>query len=122
MEIKEFLKTQRGNILNKWRQPELFPMVYCKDGFHVSIQASPTHYCYPREMRDDGEYEELELGFPSERDKLIIPFIIEDDMEPTNGTYGFVPINTVEELIQKHGGIDYDKVKSSPSYELKGEQ
>lgn len=54
------------------------PYAICDDGFGISIQASDTHYCYPRENGLD-HYDKVELGFPTDEDEV--------------------------ELLKKHGGI-----------------
>lgn len=74
----------------------------CKDGFSISVQASHFHYCEPR--RDKAwPYNEVELAFPSELDNLISDYAYECDT--TNTTYAYVPIDIVNKLIEKHGGI-----------------
>lgn len=83
------------------------PRVVCKDGFTISIQASKNHYCYPRasfKPRDGKTYSAVELGYPSAVDDLIT-FYAKDD-EYTKTVYGWVPIDVVVQLIEKHGGID----------------
>ena len=81
----------------------LYEEVVCADGFTVSIQASSSHYCYPR--RDDAdEYVNVELGFPSEPDDLIQPYA-EDAHWPCDTVYGFVPHFVVRQLLAKHGGV-----------------
>ena len=79
------------------------PALVCKDGFKVSVQASATHYCNPRD--NDGPYTEFELGFPSEQDSLIQEYAGEAD-KPTDTVYGHVPLTTVLSLLEKHGGVE----------------
>ena len=81
------------------------PYVVCKDGFTVSIQASDTHYCSPRKIVD--LYREMELGYPSDEEELIMPYC-EDESKPCNTVYGFVPVKIINEMLEKHGGIDID--------------
>lgn len=50
------------------------------------------------------DYESVELGYPSMEDELINEYA-EDDSDYTKTVYGYVPIEIVEELINKHGGI-----------------
>ena len=50
------------------------------------------------------DYESVELGFPSVEDELINEYA-EDCMNYTETVYGYVPIEIVEKLIEKHGGI-----------------
>lgn len=85
------------------------PRIVCNDGFSISVQGSANHYCSPRENLIDKAYAEVELGFPSVADDLIA-YYAEDDEDLTDTVYGLVPIDTVEELIEKHGGIKgYDE-------------
>ena len=81
------------------------PAVRCADGFSVSVQASENNYCSPRENLPDGSYEEVELGYPSEADELIMEYAENPDGSPTDSVYGYVPVSVVEELIWKHGGM-----------------
>lgn len=77
--------------------------VFCSDGFSISIQGSNVTYCQPQENR--GDYTHLELGFPESAEPLISDWA-EDKNDLTGTVYPFVPIGIIEEVIQKHGGID----------------
>lgn len=79
------------------------PQAICKDGFRVSIQHSDGHYCRPR-CSGAGYYESVELGYPSKRVKEWIDWA-EDPKHPKNTVYGYVPLDIVEQVIAKHGGI-----------------
>lgn len=79
------------------------PRAYMNDGFSISIQASTYTYCFPR-FNDLDEYKSVELGFPSCEDELINEYA-EDPRFYTNTVYGYVPVEVVDELIKKHGGI-----------------
>ena len=107
------------------------PRVFCKDGYSVSIQASEYHYCEPEYSqippKNNGRwliyngnyifgenretffapnyipYQTVELGYPSEADELINEFGEGDDY--TNTVYAYVPVEVVEQLIEKHGGF-----------------
>lgn len=79
------------------------PRIYCKDGFSVSVQGGTEfHYCTPR--KHCNQYIEIELGFPSAVDILIGEYA-EDPSDPTGTVYGYVPIEVVESLVEKHGGM-----------------
>ena len=82
------------------------PILKCKDGFNISIQASEYHYCNPRKNLLGGEYDAVELGFPSEEEPLIRKYA-ECDLDLTGTVYGYVPISVVTQVIDKHGGIEY---------------
>ena len=72
--------------------------VHCKDGFSVSIQAGRGNYCCPRS--DQAPWIEVELGYPSRPDWLIMQYA-EDKDEPTATVYGYVPVDTVYLLLTK---------------------
>lgn len=82
---------------------ELRPRLYCYDGYSISVQASEYHYCSPR-LNGLQDYQSVELGFPSKEDELINEYA-EDNPGSLNTVYGYVPIEIVEKLIEKHGGI-----------------
>ena len=118
---------------------EVRPRIVCNDGFSVSVQASEHMYCKPRYTQWQSEdgwqvingsywtsskiprnfetdrfalYESVELGYPSEEDELINEYAEDDDY--TNTVYGYVPVNVVEQLVEKHGGfkgVDTSNVK-----------
>lgn len=89
--------------------------VVCQDGFTVSIQASASHYCSPRKsfnrlenysdftspIVDYSIYNEMELGYPSARDDLLTDYA----ETPDGDIYGWVPVDVVNALLEKHGGI-----------------
>lgn len=76
--------------------------IKCADGFTMSVQASSSHYCEPRD--DEGPWISFEIGFPSEREELIIRWAENPDI-PTDTVYGWVPSDVIEEVIEKHGGL-----------------
>ena len=79
------------------------PPVICEDGFKMSVQASETHYCEPKGFAD--EYTEVEIGFPNRNEELLMDYC--EDFENLCGTvYGYVPVELVDRVIEKHGGID----------------
>ena len=87
----------------KYEIQEKRPRLYCNDGYSVSVQASEFHYCSPR-LNGLQDYESVELGFPSMEDELINEYADGGD-DYTDTVYGYVPIEVVEKLIEKHGGI-----------------
>lgn len=96
MNIQEFLRKTTKYVIR--------PHIKCKDGFEMSVQASKYHYCTPRMDLLDGDYSSVEIGFPSEKEDLLIPHA-EDEANPTDTVYGYVPIEIVNEVIKKHGGM-----------------
>lgn len=81
---------------------KFYEHVLCRDGFTMSVQASETHYCDPR--RDKGPYSEVEIGYPSQTDALLLPFA-EDNNRPTETVYPYVPAQVVFDVIFEHGGM-----------------
>ena len=75
--------------------------LYCKDGFSFSIQSSENHYCEPREDNAPS-YTQYEIGDPTKYEPLLAPYRREHD---GSGIYGWVPINVINDMIDKHGGL-----------------
>ena len=84
--------------------------IECVDGFRMSVQASKSHYCTPRD--NFGPYSKVEVGFPSERIEEFMPFAEEAD-SPTDTVYGWVPIEIVEQVIESHGGAKADAMSEA---------
>jgi hypothetical protein len=89
------------------------PRVYFTNGGNVSIQASTTHYCKPRD--NYGPYTEMELGYPS-RDTQIPESMLnyieqgtnfgeDGKLDPYDNVYPYVPISVIKELIELNGGV-----------------
>lgn len=99
MSVTEFLKS----TFDPSNRYLVRPRIYCKDGFSISVQGGTEfHYCSPR--RHCNQYIEVELGFPSAADPLLKNYA-EDPSDPIGTVYGYVPIEIVESLVEKHGGI-----------------
>lgn len=98
--ISEFLKV----TFVETNPLKIRPAIYCADGFQMSVQASAYHYCEPRTNLSDCNYEEVEIGFPSIEESLIMDYAENPD-NPTGTVYGWVPISVVDEVLIKHGGI-----------------
>ena len=96
-DINTFLKAAKIDNLNICR-----PYIICEDGFYVSVQASEYHYCFPR-VNNAETYEAVELGYASELDDLIADY--GEDRGTPNTVFGYVPVETVNLLLEKHGGI-----------------
>jgi hypothetical protein len=77
--------------------------VVCADGFTMSVQAHAGAYCLPR-MTGAPVYREVEVGFPSDREELLMEWA-EESHRPTDTVYGFVPVQVVTTVIAKHGGM-----------------
>ena len=77
--------------------------VVCADGFTMSVQAGATQYCSPRENGAES-YTEVEVGFPNREESLLKQYA-EDPNDLTGTVYGWVPRQTVVNVIAKHGGM-----------------
>jgi len=77
--------------------------IVCADGFEMSVQAHSGGYCTPR-IDNAERYTAVEVGFPSQIDELLLEYC-EDEGNPTETVYGWVPSQTVSLVIVKHGGI-----------------
>jgi hypothetical protein len=82
------------------------PRIVCNDGFNMYVQGSAGHYCNPRKTQD--WYNSLEIGFPSEEEPLINQYA-ETEHDWTGTVYGYVPIETIQAVIEKHGGINVEE-------------
>lgn len=100
---QDWLDATREEVgISGYRFLKIRPRYVCADGFSVSIQASRTHYCTPRE--DIGPYDKVELGYPSERVEALMPYIDGDpDGDEWETVYGCVPVDVVDAVIGAHG-------------------
>jgi hypothetical protein len=110
------------------------PKVVCQDGFSMSVQASETHYCSPRD--NIGPWDEVEVGYPSARPEPFEPTYVvgltqavgwtqfmerwPEDVDPTQAVYGYVPLALVEYTIRLHGGLDEEATGHIPTAEAAG--
>ena len=103
--INEYLqKHKRFEELLPGRKFRLLsPKIECTDGFSMSVQVSENHYCSPR-IVDACVYGSVEVGFPSREEELLIQYA-EEESRPTDTVYGYVPVEVVNSVIEKHGGI-----------------
>ena len=86
--------------------------VICNDGFKMSVQAGEQLYSSPRSYTKE-DYEEAEVGFPSEHEPLIDQYVerySEEDLDYTQRVYPYVPCDVIDAVILKHGGIDESAV------------
>lgn len=98
MTAKEWLES----TFNRNNAYHVRPRAQCADGFSISIQGGTRgHYCEPREHCD--VYNMVELGYPSAIDDMIAPYA--ESENTTDTVFGYVPIEVVEQLAAKHGGI-----------------
>ena len=110
MKINEFIqKYRKVKKIIPGMTSSHCPHVICRDGFEMSVQAGQSLYSEPKEVADS--YEEMEVGYPSEEEHLIASYA--DDEENLCGTvYGYVTCSVIDEVIEKHGGIDESKIEA----------
>ena len=98
MTINEYLRMTTEVITTKtgYSFQAIRPRIVCVDGFDVSIQASETHYCAPRD--NFGPYTEVEIGYPSDIVPEWMPYV-EDSDEPLETVYAWVPIELVDAVL-----------------------
>ena len=95
---KELMK-----IDEDYREPR--QRIVCADGFTMSVQANLYTHCMPRD-NDCRWYAAVEVGFPSEREELLMPWMDMMSMQgPTTSIYPFTPAKVVMDVIVKHGGM-----------------
>lgn len=105
--------TQMSNVYDN----KLFylPRIYCKDGFNISIQVHNGNYCESENgTRTFGlDWKLVEWGFPSEHIDPIKyhadGYAYDANLDTTKTVGGYVEIGLIDELCEKHGGIDLAK-------------
>jgi hypothetical protein len=111
MKINEFLqKYRKVKKLVPGITSSHCPHVICRDGFEMSVQAGQSLYSEPKEVADS--YEEMEVGYPSEEEYLFAKYA-EDEENLCDTVYGYVPCSIIDKVIEKHGGIDEEKIKNN---------
>ena len=93
------------------------PVIKCKDGFTISVQASEFAYSIPREDFPCMDYTHVECGFPSstpitEELREYAECVI-SDMDYTNTVYPYTPTEIVQAELDAHGGIVEGRMPSN---------
>ena len=80
------------------------PRAKCADGYSVSIQAGSgaNVHCWPHE--DTNEFTHVMLDNPSCEDEELVPYRCDLDDEDEI-FYLFVPVEVMDKVLEKHGGI-----------------
>jgi hypothetical protein len=78
------------------------PRIECNDGFSMSVQGGEFSYSNPRQFGSN--FTEMEIGFPSEYEELIIDYA-QSNNNPTDTVYPYVPVEVIIEVIKKHKGM-----------------
>jgi len=102
----------RNNIENVCMGTAWRTRVECDDGFSMSVQASRGHHSTPRAIALS--YSEVEVGYPSEAEDILLPWIDTDHLPPTEAVYIYVPVEIIDCIIDRHGGLT-DPQSSPPT-------
>lgn len=100
------------------------PCIHAMDGFNVSLQIHNSNYANSENgYRTLGHtYKEVEFGFPSHNEPLMFEYsecyaynsvkeAVEDNYNICKSV-GIIPIEIMEKVFQKHGGINWQKTIS----------
>lgn len=109
--LQEHLAIEPTLLSGKYWYKERSKRILCKDGVTLSVQASESHYCSPRE--NFGPYSEVEIGFPSIAPPESWMEYCEDKDAPTSTVYAYVPIQLVVDFIDEHGGINLEATEAA---------
>jgi len=93
MRLREFL-----NKTNEDKSFFLRPLVVLNNGETISIQASDSHFCKPRQSGLNVSYSEVEV-YPNLANTL-------RGYDQGGGVLGWVNVDELEELIEFKGGIN----------------
>jgi hypothetical protein len=91
-----------------WSLFAMRPPLVCRDGFTLSVQASPSHFCNLRayglqEVQrdlDNVPYEDAEVYNWPKWEPLLAP----EYLEEPDGPLSHVPLARIDAVIAKHGG------------------
>lgn len=102
--LQDILNTEIKQLLVDLDFKLTSPRIHCMDGTSFSVQASNFTYCTPRSNR--GPYSEVELGYPSRHFLALEQYKdADDETAQVDSVFGYVPIEIVEAIIKKCGGI-----------------
>lgn len=104
--------TERGctQMSNTYDMEFFFlPRIHCKDGFNISIQVHHGNYCASENgTRTFGlNWKEVEWGFPSS--EIDAQKYNAESLPTTESVGAYVEVGLIDELCEKHGGIDLAK-------------
>ena len=94
---------QPAFVLNMLNGGIVIPPLECADGFRMSVQASAGHYCEPRNSQ--GPWTEFECGFPSDDVPEMADYKEDVSKADTETVFAYVPVEIVEAVLAKHGGM-----------------
>lgn len=96
-QLQKHLASKPKEYSPGYSHKELAPIVKCKDGVTLSVQASEFHFSSPRD--NYGPYTEVEVWCV--RDAAEVTEFDYSDDDPS----AYVPIEQVVQFIDNHGGI-----------------
>lgn len=76
------------------------------NGVSLSIQASESAYCEPRQTLPYSQYESFEIGFPSAEIEALMPYC-EDPENPTGTVYPYVPLEVLDQYMATNPVVGY---------------
>lgn len=90
-------QTRKIEKIRDYEYQRVRPRFVCKDGTMLSVQASVSHYCSPRD--NAGPYTTIEVW--------CVTAPVPESWNEYGGDepYGYIPIGMVEEFIKAHGGV-----------------
>lgn len=117
------------------------PIVYAMDGFNVSLQIHHGNYCSSENgYRELGHsMQDVEFGFPSQNEEVMFEYAegygLPKYTFDENGEYnetpfnvslfditkevGSIPLDIMEAVFEKHGGIDWNRTISIEQFNQK---
>lgn len=117
MNIYDWLKATQSILMISGRQyQEVRPLLVCKDGVSMSVQASQFHYSTPRD-NDSEDYTHIEVWCL--RGTKPTPALLDygDGEDP----WAYVPIGVIIDMINAHGGIDSSEFEPNEEAEYYAE-
>ena len=90
--------------------PEEYKVIWAKDGFNVSVDASKYHYCSPKDSH--GPWNKVEVKYPF-KPYLPLRLYADDKKNLTATVYRYVPLDIVCNMLNEHGGIDVEKTRNN---------
>jgi hypothetical protein len=104
--LSAYVTRMRDKATENQLSHDQVPPLVCRDGLKLSVQASSSHYCEPK--NHVGPWKSMELGFPSRS----VPELrswredLGDDSPDEECVFGWVPVDMLLKTIEKHGGCD----------------
>lgn len=98
---QHFQQNRKPTVIKGYVFYRPMPRIVCIDGFDLSVQVGSAMYCTPR--TDTGPWSHVEVGYPSAPEPALMEYAEEPD-RPTSTVYGWVPVELVESIIERHGG------------------